>query len=105
MKRTSRVSAFWFYREGDKLIQCSKDVFDYAIRQGRSIWYGGYVNRKMEKVAEKLERSRMNFLSREDLPFKFRQIITDPAFVIEVEIIRVDDPLFWEKEYQKLKYC
>ncbi len=37
MIKTSPTSACWFVRDGAKLIQCSKDVFDKAIVHGKSV--------------------------------------------------------------------
>lgn len=100
----SKVCAFWFIREGDKLIQCSKEQFDNAIREGKSIKYRLYANRRSEKIAEKLEQTRMTFLTQSDLPSKFRSALTDPVLVINAEIINPIDPDFWLKESKKLKY-
>ncbi|MCL2359175.1 MAG: hypothetical protein LBH74_07290 [Nitrososphaerota archaeon] len=95
---------FWFIREGDKLIQCSKTAFDQAIAEGKSIKYNGYPNRRMEKTAEALEASRMLLLSKPDLPSKFRAVLLSPANVVQVEVINVDDPEFWIKESKNPKY-
>ncbi len=40
---------FWFIREGDKTIQCSKAAFDKAISEGKSIRYNGYPDKRTEK--------------------------------------------------------
>ena len=103
-KRTAPITAFWFIREGNRLIPVSKDAFDRAITEGKSIKYKGYPNKKTEYIAEKLETSRMAFLEKPDLLPKFRAALVDPSFVIEVEVITVDDPLFWEKESRRPKY-
>jgi len=95
---------FWFIRNGDKLIQCNKDAFDKAIREGKSIKCQGYPNKKTEKIAEALETSRMALLSKPELPTKLRLIMTNPENVVNVEIILVDDPDFWLRESKNLKY-
>jgi hypothetical protein len=95
---------FWFIREGDKLIQCSKPEFDKAITEGKSIHYNGYPNRQTEKIAEALEASRILLLSNPKLPTRLRKIMTDPANVVQIEIIDADDPQFWIKESKNPKY-
>lgn len=95
---------FWFIRQGDKLVQCTKDAFDKAIIEGRSIKYGGYADKRTEKIGEALEASRMLLLSKPDLPTKFRAVLTTPCNVVDVEIIDVDDPEFWIKESKNPKY-
>lgn len=95
---------FWFIRDTAKLIQCSKDDFDKAITEGKSVKYIGYADKKAERVAEKLEESRMSLLSKPDLPTKFRAVLTCPKNVVEVQVIRVDDEQFWEKESRRPKY-
>ena len=100
----SSISPNWFIQYGDKLIQCSKDDFDKAIVAGKSVKYHSYANKKSERIAELLERSRMAFLSKPELPTKLRIALTTPRNVIEVQIIQVDDPLFWVKESKRPKY-
>ena len=100
----SKTCAYWFIREGGKLIQCSKEEFDNAIRGGKSIKYRLYANRRCERIAEKLEQTRMAFLTQSDLPSKFRLALTDPVLVIDAEIINPIDPDFWLKESKKVKY-
>ncbi len=95
---------FWFIREEGKIIQCSKAAFDQAIIEGKSIKYNGYPNKKTEKTAEKLETSRILLLSKPELPQKFRNFLTNPTNVIQVEIIDVNDPDFWMRESQNPKY-
>ena len=95
---------FWFIREGNKLIQRSKDAFDKAIAEGKSVKHNGYPNRKTEKTAEALEASRMLLLSKPDLPPKFRAVLTNPANVVQIQVIDVDDPEFWIKESKNPKY-
>jgi hypothetical protein len=97
-------SPFWFIRDGEKLIQCSKDNFDKAIIEGKSAKYRGYANKKAERIADKLEESRMAFLAKPDLSPKFRAVITNPRNVVEVQVILVNDPDFWEKESKRPKY-
>jgi len=104
MTKTSPTSACWFVRDGAKLIQCSKDVFDKAIVEGKSVKYHGYADRKAERIAEMLEESRMEFLAKSDLSSKFRAVITSPRNVVEVQIILVDDPQFWVRESKRPKY-
>jgi hypothetical protein len=99
-----RTLPYWFIRDGAKLIQCSKDDFDKAILEGKSVKYHGYANKKCERIAEQLEESRMAFLEKPDTPTKFRAVITNPRNVVEVEIIMVDDPQFWVKESKRTKY-
>ena len=100
----SKASPFWFIRDGEKLIQCSKCDFDRAIVEGKSIKYRGYANKKCERIADELEESRMAFLSKPDLPPKFRSAITNPRNVVEVQVILVDDPQFWVRESKRPKY-
>jgi hypothetical protein len=100
----SKTSPFWFIRDGEKLIQCSKDDFDRAIVEGKSIKYRGYANKKCERIADELEESRMALLSKSDLPPKFRAALTSPRNVVEVQIILVDDPQFWLRESKRPKY-
>jgi hypothetical protein len=95
---------FWFIREGDKFIQCSKAAFDKAITEGKSIRYNGYPDKRTEKNAESLEASRMLLLSNPNLPSRLRKIMTDPANVIQVEVIEVEDPEFWIKESKDPRY-
>jgi hypothetical protein len=102
--KNTPVTVCWFIRDGNKLIQCTKAAFDQAIKEGKSIKYHGYANKRAEQIAEKLEASRMAFLDNPLTPTKFRAILTNPANVVEVEIIDVDDPLFWEKESRLPKY-
>jgi hypothetical protein len=104
MTKTKPISAFWFIREDNKLIQCTKEAFDKAIAEGKSVKYGAYANKKAEHIAEQLEASRMELLAKPDLPTKFRKVLTDPRNVVEVEIISVDDPLFWVKESKLPRY-
>ena len=100
----TKLSPFWFIRDGEKLIRCSKCDFDKAIVEGKSIKYHGYANKKCERIAEELEASRMEFLSKPDLPPKFRAVITNPQNVVEIQVIAVDDPQFWLREAKQPKY-
>lgn len=100
----SKNLPYWFIREGDKLIQCSKADFDKAIREGKSVKYRSYANKRTEKIADALEESRMAFLNNPATPTKFRQVLTNPANVVQIEIIDVDDPDFWNKESRNPKY-
>lgn len=100
----SKTSAFWFIREGEKLIQCGKDDFDKAIIEGKSVKFRGYANKKSERIADQLEESRMTLLSKPNLPPKFRAVITSPRNVVEVQIISVEDPEFWVRESKRPKY-
>ncbi|MGA2386901.1 MAG: hypothetical protein ABSG33_10245 [Candidatus Bathyarchaeia archaeon] len=100
----SKALPYWFIRDGAKLIQCSKDDFDKAITDGKSVKYGGYANKKAERVADQLEESRMTLLAKPDLPTKLRAAMTCPKNVIEVQVIRVDDNQFWLKEAKRPKY-
>jgi hypothetical protein len=95
---------FWFIRNGDKQIQCPKEAFDTAIKEGKSIRYNGYPDRRTEKTAEALEASRMLLLSQPDLPTKFRELLTNPANVVQVEVIEADDPEYWVRELKNQKY-
>ena len=99
-----KTSPNWFIRDGTKLIQCSKEDFDKAILEGKSVKYRGYANKKSERIAEELEESRMAFLKRNDLPPKFRAAITNPRNVVEIQVILVDDPQFWLRESKRPKY-
>ena len=100
----SKTSAFWFIRDGAKLVQCSKDDFDKAIIEGKSVKYRVYANKKSERIADQLEESRMALLSKPDLPPRFRATITNPKNVVEVQVILVDDPQFWIRESKRPKY-
>ena len=95
---------FWFIRKGNKLIQCSKDDFDKAIVEGKSIKYNGYPNKQTEKIAEALEASRMLQLSNPNLPPRLRSVLTTPINVVQVQIFDVYDPEFWVKESKNPKY-
>jgi hypothetical protein len=99
-----KTSSFWFIRDGEKLTQCSKDNFDKAIIEGKSVKYRGYKNKKAERTADQLEASRMTFLRKPDLSPKFRAAITNPRNVVEVQVILVDDPDFWQRESRRPKY-
>jgi len=99
-----KTSGFWFIRDGPKLIQCNKDAFDKAIIDGKSVKYSGYANKKSERIAEQLEESRMAFLTDPSLPSKFRDALTNPRNVCEIQIIEVNDPEFWVKESKRPKY-
>jgi hypothetical protein len=100
----SKTSPYWFIRDGDKLVQCSKEVFDKAIVEGKSVKYHGYANKKSERIADELEASRTEFLRNPDLPPKFRAAITNPKNVIEVQVIMLMDPQFWIRESKRPKY-
>jgi hypothetical protein len=102
----SKACAFWFIRhsDGQKLIQCSKEEFDLAIAEGKSVKYGCYANRKKERIAEQLERSRMAMLAKTDLPLKLRVALTDPVKVIDVQIVTLADPDFWVRESKRVKF-
>jgi hypothetical protein len=95
---------FWFIIEGKKLIQCTKAEFDKAITEGKSIRYNGYPDKRTKKIAEALEKSRMLFLSNPDVPIKFKSVLTNPANVVQVQIIEAYDPEFWIKEAKNPKY-
>ena len=100
----SKASAYWFIRDGQKLIQCSKEDFDKAISDGKSVKYGCYACRKSERLAEELEVSRMEFLRKPDLSPKFRAALTDPILVIDAQIVSLMDPQFWVRESKLSKY-
>ena len=100
----SKTSPFWFIRFGEKLIQCSKDDFDKAIIEGKSVKYRGYANKRAERTADQLEESRMALLAKTDLSPKFRAAITNPRNVVEVQVILVADPDFWQRESKRPKY-
>ena len=104
MPKASPTFVHWFIRDGTKLLQCSKEDFDKAIIEGKSVKYHGYANKKSERIAEALETSRMEFLGKPDLSPKFRVAITNPRNVVEIQIIKVDDPQFWQRESKLLKY-
>jgi hypothetical protein len=100
----SKTSPHWFIRDGDKLIQCSKEDFDKAIIEGKSVKYRSYANKKSERIADDLEASRMELLKNPSISPKFRAAITNPKLVIEVQIITVNDPHFWVTESKLPKY-
>ena len=104
MPSANPIVAFWFVRDGAKLIQCTKDAFDKAIVEGKSVKYRGYANKKEERIAEKMEESRMTFLAKPDLSPKFRAVLTNPRNVVEVQVINVYDPEFWLRESKKPRY-
>ncbi|MGD0644799.1 MAG: hypothetical protein ABSA75_07830 [Candidatus Bathyarchaeia archaeon] len=104
MPKTSPIFPCWFVRDGAKLLQCSKEGFDRAIVEGKSVKYRGYANKRSERVADELEESRMLFLRNPDLSPKFRAAITNPRNVVEVQVILVDDPQFWARESKRPKY-
>jgi hypothetical protein len=99
-----RSSPYWLIRDGQKLIQCSKEAFDKAIVEGKSVKYGFYANKKNERVAEELEASRMELLGRPGLPPKFRAVLTDPKNVVDVQIVTLMDAAFWIRESKQPKY-
>jgi len=100
----SKNAPFWFIKDGEKQIQCTKEAFDQAIKEGKSVFYRSYANKKAEKIALQLEASRMALLAKPGLPSKLRAVLTNPSNVIEVQVILVDDPLFWAKESKLEKY-
>jgi hypothetical protein len=104
MNKPAPIAYCWFIRDKEKLIQTTKAGFDKAIVEGKSVKYHGYANKKAEKIADQLEKSRMTFLANQDLSPKFRAAITNPSNVCEVQIIGADDPLFWVKEAKRPKY-
>jgi hypothetical protein len=104
MPQTSPIAHCWFIRDGTKLVQCSKEDFDKAIVEGKSVKYRSYANKKSERIADDLEESRMAFLRNPDLSPKFRAAITNPRNVVEIQIIMVDDSQFWLRESKRPKY-
>ena len=104
MPTKNPTGPFWFIRDGDKQIQCTKEAFDKAIIEGKSVRYNGYPNKRTEKTAEALEASRMLLLSKPDLPTRLRAVLTNPANVVQVEVIDSYDPEFWIKESKNPKY-
>jgi hypothetical protein len=100
----SKTFPFWFIRDGEKLIQCSKEDFDRAITEGKSVKYRGYQNKKAERIADELEECRMGFLCKPDLSPKFRAALTNPRNVVEVQVVMVDDPQCWIRESKRPKY-
>jgi hypothetical protein len=100
----SKNLPYWFIIEGEKLIQCSKATFDQAIREGKSVKYRTYASKRIERIAEALEASRMALLNDPQIPTKFREVLTNPIKVVQVQIIDVDDPEFWNKESKLSKY-
>jgi hypothetical protein len=104
MPKTSPTSPHWFIRDGTKLLQCSKEDFDKAIVEGKSVKYRSYANKKSERIADDLEESRMAFLRNPNLSPKFRAAITNPRNVVEIQVIMVDDSQFWLRESKRPKY-
>jgi hypothetical protein len=104
MTKTSPTAHCWLIRDGEKLIQCTKEAFDRAIVEGKSVKYHGYANKKSERIAEELEESRMALLAKPELPSKFRTALTSPRNVVDVQIIMVNDPQFWVRESKRPKY-
>jgi hypothetical protein len=99
-----KTCPFWFIREGAKLIQCSKEDFDKAVVEGKSVKYRGYADKRSERIAEELEETRMSFLKDPNLTPKFRATITNPRNVVEIQVIDPDDPQFWVRESKRAKY-
>ena len=99
-----KTCPYWFIRDGTKLIQCSKEDFDKAVVEGKSVKYRGYANKRSERIAEDLEETRMTFLKDPDLAPKFRAVITNPRNVVEIQVIDPDDPQFWVRESKRPKY-
>jgi len=104
MSKSSPATPYWFIRDGAKLIQCTKGAFDKAVMDGKSVKYRTYASKRCERIAEQLEESRMALLSDPVTPSKFRVVLTNPAIVVQVQIIDVDDPQFWITESKKPKY-
>jgi hypothetical protein len=100
----SKACGYWFIRDGIKLRQCSKENFDRAITEGKSVKYGCYANKKSERLADQLETSRMEFLAKPNLSPKFRAVLTNPTNVIEVQVISLMDSAFWLRESKDPKY-
>jgi len=100
----SKASAYWFVREGFRLLQCSKEDFDQAIIEGKSVKYGCYANKKSERLADELEASRMEFLGKSSLTPKFRAALTNPKNVIDVQVITLMDSQHWVRESKLPKY-
>jgi hypothetical protein len=100
----SKATACWFIREGLKLRQCSKEDFDKAISEGKSIKYGCYADKRSERRADQLETSRLEFLRNSKLPPKFRAVLTNPNRVIQAQIITVEDAAYWLRESKDPKY-
>jgi hypothetical protein len=100
----SKNLPYWFIREGEKLIQCSKADFDQAVRDGKSVKYRTYADKRAERVSELLETSRMALLNDPKISTRLRQVLTDPVKVVQVQVIDVDDPEFWNKESRHPKY-
>jgi hypothetical protein len=99
-----KTCPYWFIRDNGKLLQCSKADFDKAIVDGKSVKYGFYANKKLERIADELEASRMDFLKKVDLSPKFRAAITDPKNVVEVQVVTIMDSQFWVREHKRPKY-
>lgn len=100
----SKICPYWFIRDDDKLVQCSKEDFDKAITEGKSVKYGCYADKKNERIADILEASRMELLRSPGLSPKFRAAITNPKNVVEVQVIMLMDPQFWVREAKRPKY-
>jgi hypothetical protein len=100
----SKTCPYWFIRDGDKLLQCSKEDFDKAITEGKSVKYGCYADKKSERIADNLEASRMEFVRNPDLSPKFRAAITNPKNVTDVQVVTIMDPQFWVREAKRPKY-
>ncbi|NLE06049.1 MAG: hypothetical protein GX638_14785 [Crenarchaeota archaeon] len=98
------ILPYWFIRDDEKLIQCSKEAFDKAITEGKSVKYGLYADKKTEKAADVLEASRMLLLKNIKITPKFRAALTNPQKVIKVQIISIMDPQYWVRESKEPKY-
>jgi hypothetical protein len=100
----SKACAFWFIRDGFKLLQCSKEDFDKAIIEGKSVKYGCYADKKSERIADELEASRVKLLANPDVPPKFRAVLTNPKIVIDAQVVNLMDTSFWVRESKNRKY-
>ena len=85
-------------------MQCSKEDFDQAIIEGKSVKYGCYANKKSKRLADELEASRMEFLGKSNLAPKFRAALTNPENVIDVQVITLMDSQHWVRESKLPKY-
>ncbi len=104
MNKPAPIAYCWFIKDGEKLIQTTKEGFDKAIVEGKSVKYRGYATKRAEQIAEQLEVSRMAFLADPTLSARFRGALTNPCNVCEVQIIQADDPFCWQKEFKRAKY-
>ena len=100
----SKTSPHWFIRDGDKLIQCSKEDFDKAIIEGKSVKYRSYANKKSGRIADDLEASRMELLKNPNISPKIPRSHNKPEACHRSPDHNGHGPQFWVTESKLPKY-